>query len=71
MRLQKQASEVGGQADQGPRVLVEPIHPSAGARVYDIPITIRGYVERWRRRRPALRCIEGRYDRLGALVCPG
>src|SRR6266851_10451731 len=45
MRLQRQAGEIGAQVDQGSRVLVEPIHSSESAREYDIPITIRGYVE--------------------------
>jgi RND family efflux transporter MFP subunit len=45
MRLQRQSDQLGAQLDQGPRVLVQPIHPSQGAREYEIPITIRGYVE--------------------------
>jgi RND family efflux transporter MFP subunit len=45
MRLQRQAGEIGAQVDQGSRVLVEPIHSGGGAREYDIPITVRGYVE--------------------------
>jgi multidrug efflux pump subunit AcrA (membrane-fusion protein) len=45
MRLQKQTGQLDAQVDRGPRVLVEPIHPSESAREYDIPITIRGYVE--------------------------
>jgi membrane fusion protein (multidrug efflux system) len=45
MRLQRQAGEIGAQVDQGSHVLVEPIHSSESAREYDIPITIRGYVE--------------------------
>src|ERR1700693_594399 len=45
MRLQRQTGELDAQVDRGPRVLVEPIHPSESAREYDIPITIRGYVE--------------------------
>ena len=45
MRLQRQTGQLDAQVDQGPRVLVEPIHPSESAREYDIPITIRGYVE--------------------------
>src|SRR6266851_7171176 len=45
MRLQRQAGEISAQVDQGSRVLVEPIHSSESAREYDIPITMRGYVE--------------------------
>jgi RND family efflux transporter MFP subunit len=45
MRLQRQSDELGAQLNQGPRVLVQPIHPSESAREYEIPITIRGYVE--------------------------
>jgi multidrug efflux pump subunit AcrA (membrane-fusion protein) len=45
MRLQRQTGQLDSQVDRGPRVLVEPIHPSESAREYDIPITIRGYVE--------------------------
>jgi membrane fusion protein (multidrug efflux system) len=45
MRLQRQAGALGAQVDRGPRVLVEPIHPSESARDYDIPVTTRGYVE--------------------------
>src|SRR6266404_1034342 len=45
MRLQRQTGQLDAQVDRGPRVLVEPIHPSESAREYDIPITIRGYVE--------------------------
>jgi RND family efflux transporter MFP subunit len=45
MRLQRQAGELSAQVDRGPRVLVEPIHPSKSASSYEIPITVRGYVE--------------------------
>ncbi|MGA6974564.1 MAG: efflux RND transporter periplasmic adaptor subunit [Candidatus Binatus sp.] len=45
MRLQSQAEQIGAQADRGPRVLVEAIHSSESAREYEIPITVRGYVE--------------------------
>src|ERR1700687_3975244 len=45
MRLQRQTGQLDAQVDRGPRVLVEPIHSGEGAREYDIPITIRGYVE--------------------------
>ena len=45
MRLQKQAGELNAQIDQGPQVLVEPLHPSESAPHYEIPITMRGYVE--------------------------
>jgi membrane fusion protein, multidrug efflux system len=45
MRLQSQTEQLGAEADRGPRVLVETIHPSESAREYEIPITIRGYVE--------------------------
>ena len=44
-RLQTQANQLGEQVDRGPRVLVQPIHTSESASAYDIPITIRGYVE--------------------------
>jgi membrane fusion protein, multidrug efflux system len=45
MRLQRQTGQLDAQVNRGPRVLVQPIHPSQSARNYDIPITIRGYVE--------------------------
>src|ERR1700730_7928823 len=45
MRLQRQTSQLDAQVARGPRVLVKPIHPSESAREYDIPITVRGYVE--------------------------
>jgi membrane fusion protein (multidrug efflux system) len=45
MRLQGQAGELNAQIDQGPQVLVEPLHPSKSARHYELPITMRGYVE--------------------------
>jgi membrane fusion protein, multidrug efflux system len=45
MRLQSQTEQIGAQADRGPHVLVEKIHLSESARKYEIPITIRGYVE--------------------------
>jgi membrane fusion protein, multidrug efflux system len=45
MRLQRQTGQLDAQVDRGPRLLVKPIHPSESAREYDIPITIRGYVE--------------------------
>jgi len=45
MRLQTQTEQISAQADRGPRVLVEAIHSSESAREYEIPITIRGYVE--------------------------
>jgi membrane fusion protein (multidrug efflux system) len=45
MRLQRQTGELDTQVNRGPRVLVEPIHPSESARSYEIPITVRGYVE--------------------------
>jgi membrane fusion protein, multidrug efflux system len=45
MRLQKQTGVLNAQVDRGPHVLVEPIHPNERAREYDIPITVRGYVE--------------------------
>jgi hypothetical protein len=44
VRLQRQIGQLDAQVDRGPRVLVEPIHPSQSAREYAIPITIRGYV---------------------------
>jgi len=45
MRLQRQTGQLDAQVNRGPRVLVQPIHPSQSVRNYDIPITIRGYVE--------------------------
>jgi multidrug efflux pump subunit AcrA (membrane-fusion protein) len=45
MRLQGQAGELNAQIDQGPQVLVEPLHSSESARHYELPITMRGYVE--------------------------
>jgi RND family efflux transporter MFP subunit len=45
MRLQRQTGELDAQINQGPQVLVEPLHPSESARHYEIPITMRGYVE--------------------------
>ena len=45
MKLRSQAEQIGAQADRGPRVLVEAIHSSVSAREYEIPITVRGYVE--------------------------
>src|SRR5258708_5003626 len=45
MRLQRQTGQLDAQVNRGPRVLVEPIHPSKSARKYDIPITVRGYDE--------------------------
>jgi RND family efflux transporter MFP subunit len=45
MRLQKQAGQLGAQVDLGSHVLVEPIHPAPSASSYEIPITVRGYVE--------------------------
>ncbi len=45
MRMQRQTGQLSAEIDKGPRVLVEPIHPSESASAYDIPITMRGYVE--------------------------
>ena len=45
MRLNRQTGELSAQVDRGSHVLVEPIHPNESAREYDIPITVRGYVE--------------------------
>lgn len=45
MRMQRQTDQIGAQVDRGPRVLVAPIHRSESARDYEIPITVRGYVE--------------------------
>src|SRR5580658_10575699 len=44
-RLQRQTGELNSQVDRGPRVLVEPIHPSESSHVYEVPITVRGYVQ--------------------------
>jgi membrane fusion protein, multidrug efflux system len=45
MRLRHQAGIIGAQVDQGPHVLVQPIHSRKSAPEYEIPITMRGYVE--------------------------
>src|SRR5271166_3140269 len=45
MRLQRQAAQLDSQIDHGPQVLVQPLHPSEGPRQYEVPITMRGYVE--------------------------
>jgi len=45
MRLRRQTGQLDAQINQGPQVLVEPLHPSKSARQYEIPITMRGYVE--------------------------
>src|SRR5216683_4987036 len=45
MRLRHQAGVIGAQVDQGPHVLVQPIHSKKSASEYEIPITMRGYVE--------------------------
>jgi membrane fusion protein, multidrug efflux system len=45
MRLQRQTGQLAGALARGPRVLVEPIHQSQSAHDYEIPVTIRGYVE--------------------------
>jgi membrane fusion protein, multidrug efflux system len=45
MRLERQTGQLDAQINQGPQVLVEPLHPSESARQYEIPITMRGYVE--------------------------
>jgi multidrug efflux pump subunit AcrA (membrane-fusion protein) len=45
MRLERQTGELDAQINQGPQVLVEPLHPSESARHYEVPITMRGYVE--------------------------
>src|SRR6202011_2496693 len=45
MRPQRQTGQLEAAIALGPRVLVEPIHSGESAREYDIPITVRGYVE--------------------------
>ncbi len=45
MRLRHQAGVIGAQIDKGPHVLVQPIHSKKSASEYEIPITMRGYVE--------------------------
>jgi membrane fusion protein (multidrug efflux system) len=45
LRLQRQSDEIGARLDQGPRVLVQALHPSESAREYEIPITVRGFVQ--------------------------
>src|SRR5271168_3842936 len=45
LRLERQSEEIGAQLDQGPRVLVQPLHLSESAREYEIPITVRGFVQ--------------------------
>jgi membrane fusion protein, multidrug efflux system len=45
MRLQRQTSQLADQVNRGPRVLVEPISRAGSANSYEVPVTIRGYVE--------------------------
>jgi RND family efflux transporter MFP subunit len=45
LRLQRQAAQLDTQIDRGPQVLVEPLQPSESPRQYEVPITMRGYVE--------------------------
>ena len=45
MRLLRQTGQLDAQINQGPQVLVEPLRPRASLRQYEIPITMRGYVE--------------------------
>ncbi|HEX4211589.1 MAG TPA: efflux RND transporter periplasmic adaptor subunit [Candidatus Binataceae bacterium] len=45
MRLQRQTDSLTTKMDRGPRVLVEQINPSKSADKYEVPVTIRGYVE--------------------------
>ena len=45
LRLQHQTGDLAAIVALGPHVLVEPIHHSTSGGDYDIPVTIRGYVE--------------------------
>jgi membrane fusion protein, multidrug efflux system len=45
MRLQTQSSELTDEINRGPRVLVKPISQAGSAGTYEVPVTIRGYVE--------------------------
>jgi membrane fusion protein, multidrug efflux system len=45
LRLRSQTNELTQQIDRGPRVLVEPLSQSGSANTYEVPVTIRGYVE--------------------------
>lgn len=45
MRLQRQTRELTDEVELGPRVLVEPISQAGSASDYEVPVTIRGYVE--------------------------
>jgi membrane fusion protein, multidrug efflux system len=45
MRLQTQSNELTDEINRGPRVLVEPISQAGSAGTYQVPVTIRGYVE--------------------------
>jgi RND family efflux transporter MFP subunit len=45
MRLQSQTSSLNAAVARGPRVLVEQIGPAKASNTYEVPVTIRGYVE--------------------------
>ena len=45
MRLQSQSIQLAAEINRGPRVLVEPISQAGSAGTYEVPVTIRGYVE--------------------------
>jgi len=45
MRVQRQTDELIDELNRGPRVLVEPISQAGSANTYELPVTIRGYVE--------------------------
>ena len=45
MRLQRQTNELADQVNRGPRVLVELVSRAGSANSYEVPVTIRGYVE--------------------------
>ena len=45
MRVQRQTDELIYGLNRGPHVLVEPISRAGSANTYEVPVTIRGYVE--------------------------
>ena len=45
MRVQRQTDELIDELNRGPHVLVEPISRAGSANTYEVPVTIRGYVE--------------------------
>ena len=45
MRLQSQSIELTDKMNRGPRVLVEAINQAGSAGTYEVPVTIRGFIE--------------------------